>query len=359
MTQPLFDEAPSGGHAPVEAVAPSEELLRLGRHLAQGVYLGTSSWSFPGWRGLVYEDEHTEARLARDGLPAYSRHPLLRAVGVDRGYYQALGAGEWARYAHQVPEHFRFVVKAPSMITDAVSRATDHGDHARHGAHAAEPNPRFLDASFATERFVLPAIEGLGSKLGVLVLQFAPMPSGITRDTHALIGRLAEFLSRLPRSHAGATPVYAVELRNPELLTPRLVNGLRDAGARLCVGIHARMPGAARQAAALRSMDAAATPATAPAAGTPADAWKLAGPLVVRWNLRAGMRYEQARSHYAPFDRLVDADLVTRGTLVHLIRVALRSHQPAYVIVNNKAEGCAPASCVELARALLDRPPAD
>ena len=86
------------------------------------------------------------------------------------------------------------------------------------------------------------------------------------------------------------------------------------------------------------------------------DDWTLAGPLVVRWNLHAGLRYEQARSRYAPFDKLVDPDLVTRGTLVHLIRVAIRSGQSAYVIVNNKAEGSAPLSCVELARALADRP---
>jgi uncharacterized protein YecE (DUF72 family) len=346
LAHTLFGETQADGHGPVEAAAPGDELVRLGRRLPEGVYLGTSSWSFPGWRGIVYEDELTEARLARDGLPAYSQHPLLRAVGIDRGYYQALGAGEWARYAHQVPEHFRFVVKAPSMITDAVVRSAEHP------RAAAQPNPHFLDASSATDRFVLPALEGLDGKLGALVLQFAPMPATLTRDSHALIGRLAEFIARLPRSHAGTATTYAVELRNPELLTPRLVHALRQAGARLCVGIHSRMPGAARQAAALRTMDAAE-----PQAGA-SDEWTLKGPLVVRWNLHAGLRYEQARERYAPFSRLIDADLVTRGSLVHLIRVALRSRQPAFVIVNNKAEGCAPLSCIELARALLERPPA-
>ncbi len=340
MTHTLFGEAPADGHGPVEAVAATEELARLGRQLPSNVYLGTSSWGFPGWRGLVYEEAYHEARLARDGLPAYSRHPLLRSVGIDRGYYQALGAGEWSRYAHQVPEAFRFVVKAPSMITDAFTRG------AAHAGGAAEPNARFLDVQWASERFVMPVIEGLREKAGPLVLQFAPMPSRLTADAHALIGRIGDFLAGLPRTCAGITPIYAVELRNPELLTPRLVHRLRATGARLCVGIHARMPGAARQAAALRSMDALATPT---------EAWTLSGPLVVRWNLHAGLGYEQAKSRYAPYDRLLDADLVTRGTLVHLIRVALRSGQPAYVTVNNKAEGCAPLSCVELARALLDR----
>ncbi|HEX4585744.1 MAG TPA: DUF72 domain-containing protein [Burkholderiaceae bacterium] len=315
--------------------------MRLGRHLPASVHLGTSSWSFPGWRGLVYEGEYGESRLARQGLAAYARHPLLRAVGIDRGYYQALDAAEWSRYAREVPERFRFVIKAPAAVTDPLTPGAR-----RAPGQGATANPRFLDATYAAEHFVLPALEGLGQKAGPLVLQFAPMPSDLTRDSHALIERIAEFLARLPASDGQARPIYAVELRNPELLTPRFVHRMREVGARLCVGIHARMPPLARQAAALRSMDAQEAPD---------NGWSLAGPLVVRWSLHAGFGYEQARARYAPFNRLVDPDLVTRGTLVHLIRVALRSHQNAFVIVNNKAEGCAPLSCVELARALAER----
>ncbi|HWY72745.1 MAG TPA: DUF72 domain-containing protein [Burkholderiaceae bacterium] len=343
MTDSLFgDEAANGPHGPIGAAAASEEVARLGRHLPEQVYLGTSSWAFAGWQGLVYEGETTEARLARHGLAAYSRHPLLRAVGIDRGYYQALNEAEWNRAAREVPERFRFVIRAPSAVTDAVTRGPRHAK-----CQAATANPRFLDASYAAERFVMPALEGLGEKAGPLVLQLAPMPSELTRDSPALIERIADFIARLPARHAGIRPVYAVELRNPELLTPRFVHRLRQVGARLCVGIHARMPPVARQAAALRSMEAPAQP---DAAG-----WSLSGPLVVRWSLHAGLSTEQAWTRYAPFNRLLDADLVTRGTLVHLIRVAIRSGQNAFVIVNNKAEGCAPLSCVELARALADR----
>ena len=340
MTHTFFDDQ-GDAHGPIEAAAAGEELVRLGRLLPDRVFLGTSSWSFPGWRGLVYEHEYTEARLAREGLLAYSRHPLLRAVGIDRGYYQALAAADWVRYARQVPDEFRFVVKAPSLITDAVTRGPAQSDR-----QEAYVNPHFLDASYASERFVLPTLEGLGVKTGPLVLQFAPMPSGLTRDAHALIERIADFLAKLPTSHAGVRPVYAVEIRNPELLTPRFVHRLRECGARLCLGIHARMPGAARQAAALRTMDDPAPQA---------ETWTLAGPLVVRWSLHAGLGYDQARTRYAPFNRLLDADVVTRGTLVHLLRVAVRSGQSAFVMVNNKAEGCAPLSCLELARALAVR----
>jgi len=342
LTDSLFgDAAADDPHGPIEAAAASEELLRLARHLPEQVYLGTSSWAFPGWQGLVYGGEYAESRLARQGLAAYGRHPLLRAVGIDRGYYQALDSAEWARTAREVPERFRFLIKAPAAVTDAVTRGGRHAP-----GQAVSANPRFLDPAYATERFVIPALEGLGEKTGPLVLQFAPMPAELTRDSPALIERIAEFLVRLPASHAQVRPIYAVELRNPELLTPRFVHRMREVGARLCVGIHPRMPPVARQAAALRTMDAQAAPDSG---------WSLAGPLVVRWSLHGGFGYEQARSRYAPFNRLLDPDLVTRGTLVHLIRVAVRSGQSAFVIVNNKAEGCAPLSCLELARALADR----
>jgi uncharacterized protein YecE (DUF72 family) len=342
LSDSLFDDPAQELHGPIEAVAASEDLTRLGRHLPQQVFLGTSSWAFPGWHGLVYEHEYPESRLTRDGLSAYGRHPVLRAVGVDRGTYLGLDAADWSRYAKQVPDGFRFMVPAPAAVTEAVPR----GPRRSAGPGPASSNPRFLDATYATEHFVMPALEGLGHRAGPLVLQFSPMPPELTREPHALIERIAGFLARLPASHSGVTPLYAVELRNPELLTPRFVHRLREVGARLCIGIHARMPPVARQAAALRSMDASDA----------ADGgWNLSGALVVRWSLRAGMTTEQARPRYAPFNRLVDPDLVTRGTLVHLIRVAVRSRQSAFIIVSNEAEGCAPLSCVELARALADR----
>ncbi len=334
----LFDlpPGPGRGGSNVEPAAVDDELQRLGRRLPTSIYLGTSSWSFPGWQRIVYGGAHTEVQLARLGLAAYSRHPLLRAVGIDRSFYQPLTEKQYAHYASQVGEHFRFLVKAPALITDALLRG-------ERGAPAAE-NPSFLDPVLAREQFVEPALRGLGRHAGPLVFQLSPLPRRLTADGgHELIDSLGVFLRQLPREVDGSAPVYAVELRNAELLTPRFVRMLHDAAARLCIGIHAAMPAAARQAAALRAMDA-------PDADS--DDWQLKGPLIVRWSLHAGLRYEEAKNRYAPFDRLLDADLTTRGTLAHLAHVAIRSHQPAFIIANNKAEGSAPLTCIELARAI-------
>jgi len=342
----LFDDLPdSGPPDPPGVVAPApanETLMRLGRRLPADVFLGTSSWSFPGWEGSVYGAAYTEAQLARSGLSAYAAHPVLRAVGIDRGFYQPLAAESYARYSQQAPAHFRFVVKAPALFT---APATRGGGSA--GAAPAAANQQFLDPIAAREVFVAPALEGLGAKCGPLVFQFSPLPRELFRTAaaaHALIDRLGAFFDALPRAVAQRSPTYAVELRDPELLTPRFVRMLRSSGVRLCIGVHARMPEASRQATALRLLDAEATEGTD---------WKLAGPLVVRWSLQAGFRYDDAKNRYAPFDRIIDPDIITRGTLAHLIHVALRSAQPAYVMINNKAEGSAPASCIELARAVV------
>jgi uncharacterized protein YecE (DUF72 family) len=338
----LFDDepAPPTPAAAAGPVAPAwldEDLFRLGRQLPSGVYLGTSSWSFPGWQGLVYSRQHTEAQLARNGLAAYAQHPLLRAVGIDRSFYHPLAAADFARYTSQVPEEFRFLVKAPALVSDAVVR--------QERGSPAGPNPHFLDPVAAVDHFVGPALEGLGARAGPLVFQLPPLPREWTQgDAAALtIDRIGNLLAGLPASIHGLAPIYAVELRNPELLTPRFVRMLRTHSARLCIGIHARMPPAARQSAALHAMDATEDEG---------DDWRMKGPLVVRWSLASGFRYEEAKNRYAPFDRLIDPDIPTRGTLAHLIHVALKSGQPSFVIVNNKAEGSAPLSVIELARAV-------
>src|SRR3972149_8294991 len=82
----LFKGPPSvPGRTP--GVGPARrtgEIAALARALPESVRLGTSSWAFPGWAGIVYDRAASENVLAREGLGAYARHPCLRAVGVDR-----------------------------------------------------------------------------------------------------------------------------------------------------------------------------------------------------------------------------------------------------------------------------------
>ena len=236
--------------------------------LPTDIKLGTSSWFFPGWRGLVYDGVHPQVALSRKGLAAYAEIPLLRTVSLDRTFYASLTAVEYQRYAHQVPDAFSFVVKAPALVCDAVMRDEE--------GRGKVPNPHFLDAAIAAREFVVPCLEGLGAKAGPLVFQVSPLPRGLVEEAATLIERLAVFFAALPRELGKHRPLYALELRNSELLTPRLMKMLAGAGVRYCIGLHDRMPEVERQAVALEALDAD-TAGTARGALEPASRLPLPG----------------------------------------------------------------------------------
>ena len=307
-------DAPSGVTCPA---ARDAQALRLASQLSPRIRLGTSSWAFSGWAGLVYDRALPERVLSRAGLAAYAGHPLLRTVGLDRTFYAPLGEDEFRRYAEQVPQGFRFLVKAPQVLTSAWL------------FESREPSAHFLDATAARDLFIAPCIAGLGAAAGPLVFQFPPQGRATTRDPAAFGARLQRFLGGLP-----VGPLYAVELRDRELLGPETMRALSDNRATLCLSVHARMPPVQVQPAAATSLGP--------------------GPLVVRWNLHAGFAYEEAKSRYAPFDRLVDEDPETRLAIAALCRDCAARGDDAWVIANNKAEGSAPLTIARLARAIVE-----
>src|SRR2546429_8930521 len=60
---------------------------------AQGVFIGTSSWKYPGWRGQLYEDDRyvwrgrfSTARFDKLCLAEYAES--FKTVCVDAAYYK-------------------------------------------------------------------------------------------------------------------------------------------------------------------------------------------------------------------------------------------------------------------------------
>ncbi len=312
----------------VEPVAPTPALIELGNTLPAHLRLGTSSWNYPGWNGLVWDGDYPETRLSREGLRAYAQHPLFRTVSIDRSFYRPLNVAQFAEYASQVPADFRFVVKAPSLVTDALVR-----DESGRGMR---PNLHFLDAAQAVQLFVEPALEGLGTKLGALVFQISPLPGHWLVRMPELIQRLHTLLKAIPDLGSVAPGgVVAVEVRDPQWLTPAFVNALRDTGATYCMGLHAKMPRIAEQLPVLRAL------------------WP--GPLVCRWNLNplhGAYGSEDAHQQYSPYDKIVYLEPETREALARVITGTANAGQNVYVTLSNKAEGSAPLSVIELAKAL-------
>lgn len=319
----LFDGAPAPARGVGPAAVPAD-VAALAARLPRSVRLGTSSWSFPGWAGIVYDRAVSAATLARRGLAAYARHPLVRTVGIDRTFYAPIAERDFAAYAAAVPDDFRFLVKAPAALTTA-----RFPDHPRHGAQRGAASPAFLDAGWAADLVCAPLAGGLGAKAGVLVFQFPPQPAARLGGVERFAERLHAFLAALPRGL-----VYAVELRDAALFGAAYRDALATAGACHVVNVHPAMPDPAEQAAALDPTRAAA--------------------VVVRWMLGHGQRYEDARARYRPFDRLVDEDPVARAQIATLCRAAAGRGRDTYVVINNKAEGSAPLSAARLAAAIVD-----
>jgi uncharacterized protein YecE (DUF72 family) len=276
--------------------------------------LGTSSWSFPGWAGVVYDGEYTERQLARHGLDAYAQHPLLRCVGIDRSYYAPLDADVYAEYAGSVPDGFRFLVKAERLLV-----LPDLEDP-RGGMR---PNDRLFDPEYAAQYVIDPIMAGLASRAGPILFQFPPVHPARLGGGAAFAERLHAFLRALP-----AGPLYAVELRTPALFTNAYFSALADAHAVHCYNAHGSMIPLHEQLAALP----VATQRT----------------VLIRWMLHPRHGYNDARASYAPFNRIVDRDDATRTAIIRAAIAAIDERRECFVIVNNKAEGSSPLSVFDL-----------
>ena len=333
----LFDDEPPAA-APVQAVPADEELAHIAQKMPRCAYLGTSSWNFPGWRGIVWSKSSGLTDLASHGLSAYARHPIFRTVGIDRGFYKPLPSRLYHAFAAQVPETFRFLVKAPQNVCDA--------HHRDRMGRPTEANPDYLNVERALDEFVHPVLEGLGSKAGVLVFE---MPAIARRsipeppEQHAAIAAMADFFAELRSRMPTQAVTLATEMRTRTLLTPRWVREMSAAGVRPVIGLHPTMPSIMRQTDMLRLFDAP---------GVKQGDWQAAGDIVIRWSLAEGGTYAGLKRDWEPFDRLQHEDIVTREGIVWLLKLAERSGVRAFVVANNKAEGCAPLTMRAIAQSL-------
>lgn len=325
---PLFANDPPSSR-PGRAAAAGGSVLRLEREreeaaviaarIPAGVRFGTSSWSFPGWEGIVYPRRASAAALAREGLVEYARHPLLRTVGIDRGFYAPIPPDDLRRYAGQLPPGFPCCAKAPESVTGFV-RSGPAG-----GSRAGAANPSYLDARVFEEEMLAPFRDAFRENTGPFLLQFPPAPRGRGPSPREFAERLDRFLGELPREFS-----YAVELREPELLTDEYGRVLAGRSAAHVYNAATAMPEPGDQAARI-----------------PPDAAPFA---VVRLLLKPGTSYGQRREEFVPFDRIVDPDPRIRAQVVSIVRAA--ADRPVYVLVNNKAEGCAPATIRAIAEDL-------
>ena len=173
------------------------------------VRLGTCSWKFPSWNGLVYEADSSSRYLAQ-----YARR--YSTVEIDQWFWSLFGPRSLnlprretvAEYLADTPDSFTFSIKVPNSIT-----LTHFYRKSR--SEALTENPHFL--SYDLFNSFLDLIEPLQERTVSLIFQFEYLNKRKMPDENAFIDTLDRFFSSLGR-RGGQWPL-AVEPRNPQFLT--------------------------------------------------------------------------------------------------------------------------------------------
>lgn len=306
----------------------SHSFLRepLQKLAGKSVFIGTSSWKYPGWCGQIYGEvryitrkKFSQSRFERECLDEYA--DIFPTVCVDAGYYTFPSVPYLEALARQVPEGFLFGFK----VTDAIT-IKNYPGLPRFGDKAGKPNEHFLDADLFKAAF-LSSCERIKDKIGVLIFEFSHFYPKDFAHGREFMEMLDRFFSQLPRSFS-----YSVEVRNKSLLQPEYFAMLRSHGVAHVFNSWSRMPEVADQMAIPDSFTADFT--------------------VSRLLLKPGRTYEQAVTQFSPYKTVQEVNEPVKEAAKTLIRRAKGGTRPSFVFVNNRLEGNAPGTIASIVQSL-------
>jgi uncharacterized protein YecE (DUF72 family) len=159
------------------------------------IHAGTSGFAYKEWKPTFYPED-----LAASGFLRYYAE-RLQTVEINNSFYRMPSRKVVDGWAAEVPEHFRFAVKASRRIT-----------HFK----------RLNDVAGELE-FLFGNLTALGGRLGPVLFQ---LPPNMVKD----VARLRDFLMQLPpgRSHV-------LEFRHSSWFDDEVYDALRESGVALCV----------------------------------------------------------------------------------------------------------------------------
>ena len=300
---------------------------RLKELVQRGVYLGTSSWKYPGWIGQVYKRDYSgprslvnKKRFETECLSEYAE--IFPTVCLDEGYWRFPDPQRLERYAEQVPDDFKFAIKVTNEVTERRNRQ-------------GITNTGYLDPRLYTEHFFEPVKSGLGNKLGPIILEFSPFffgspygqldysPLQFVKDLHG-------FLSAIPKDDS----MISVEVRDPELLSfRRYFDCLEYHGIAHTLNEQTHMPEISEQLE---------VPGIFPAPFS-----------VIRALVRPGVKHNEAVEEFEPYNRTqLDLPLMREG-IAEAARQASSLRRGLYGYINNRTEGNAPNTIAGILDLLL------
>ena len=283
----------------------------------RNIHIGTSSWKYPGWQGLLYDTERyrwrghfSESRFNRTCLNEYAE--TFPSVCVDGAYYQFPSEKYLVSLSEQTPPHFKFSFK----VTDAIT-IKRFPKLPRHGDRGGQNNPHFLDNGVFTRQFLAPC-EAIRPKVGLLIFEFSKFyPRDFERGRH-FVDALDRFFSKLPREWH-----YGVEIRNANFLQEEYFTMLAAHQVAHVYNSWDAMPGIDEQIE--KAGDALGTT-----------------PIGARLLLKPGRSYQTAVDQFQPYKHLQEIVPSARDASAQLIKKALQQKVPLYLYGNNRLEGCSP-----------------
>jgi len=286
------------------------------------IYVGASSWKYEGWLDQIYTRANYLSRgkfskrvFEAECLREYAE--IFPTVCGDFAFYQFPSEIFWQRLFSQAPAGFQFAFKIPEQITCKL-----FPNHPRYGAQGGMPNPSFLDFTLLREAFLRP-LEPYQEKISALIFEFGAFAKDVIPDVRHFVPLLDPFLTQLPGAFR-----YAVEVRNPEFLESEYFACLRSNRVAHVFNAWSRMPELSRQLAIPESFTADF--------------------VVSRALLRRGRPYEQAVKLFSPYAEIQDPYPEARASLRALIDRSREGRRAAYIYVNNRLEGNAPATIMSI-----------
>lgn len=173
------------------------------------IRVGTSGWSYRDWAPAFYPPDVAPAAY----LTCYAHR--FDIVEVDSTYYRSPSPSMVRGWHDKTPDHFRFAVKVPGLITH---------------------EKVLLDCERERDA-LLEALTPLGDKLHSMLLQFGYFNKKAFPAPGAFLDRLDGFLETFPNPRR-----LAIEIRNKNWLTETFFQLLRRHGSAYVLTEHSWMP---------------------------------------------------------------------------------------------------------------------
>jgi uncharacterized protein YecE (DUF72 family) len=167
--------------------------------------IGTCSWKYDSWKGIVYPDKE-EINF----LEEYSKH--FNTVEVDQWFWSLFESkkavlpkdSDVKAYVKAVSDDFRFTIKIPNAIT------LTHF-YNRNKSEVLKPNPFFLNKDLF-DKF-LETLKPMEENIGVLIFQFEYLNKQKISGLTEFLDRFESFVESIDKKFT-----YGVEIRNPNFL---------------------------------------------------------------------------------------------------------------------------------------------